>query len=531
METPSAPQTLQPGFRANLRHDLPAGIVVFLVALPLCLGIALASEAPLISGLVTGALAGLVVAWLSGSELSVSGPAAGLAVVVAGAIATLGSYEAFLLALLVAGVLQVLLGALGAGVLAGFFPSSVIKGMLAGIGVIIVLKQIPHALGSDADYEGDLGFWAIGGSDNTFTDLVIAARTGLPAAIAIALGSAAILLLWGRPAIQRHRLLASVPGPLLAVIFGVVANEAIRALAPQHALQSAGGHLVNLPVPQSLAEVFQGLRWPDFGAWKNPGVYSTGLTMAVVASLETLLCIEATDKLDPFRRISSKGRELVAQGIGNSLAALLGGLPMTSVIVRSSANVYAGARTRLACFVHGVLLAAAVVAVPALLNRIPLASLAAVLILVGYKLASVKLFREMWRQGVSQFVPFVATVVAITFTDLLTGVLIGFAFGLFVVIKSNFYSAITTASDGKDLLIKFTKDVSFVNTIRLKRELAQIPDGSRVLIDGTRAFLIDHDVQELIEEFRATAPLRGIGVEVKGVEGKQYPLGARARRT
>jgi MFS superfamily sulfate permease-like transporter len=523
-----------PGARANLRYDVPAGVVVFLVALPLCLGIALASNAPLFSGVVTGAVAGLLVAWFSGSELSVSGPAAGLTVIVAAGIAQLGSFEAFLGAVFLAGLLQILFGLGRAGVLAGLFPTSVIKGMLAGIGLIIVLKQIPHALGHDADFEGDLGFLEFAGKDkrqeNTFSQLMVAVKTWSGGAVIVTLVSFAILFLWARPKIQKNRLFGLIPAQLLAVVAAVVVNELLHLLGPGLALRAENEHLVQLPIPATLDDFFKQFKFPDFYAFGSAPVYNTALTIAIVASIETLLCVEATDKLDPMRRISSKSRELMAQGAGNAVCGLLGGLPMTSVIVRSSANIYAGARTRMSSFVHGVLMALTVLAIPALLNRIPLACLAAILIVVGYKLASVDVFKKMFKEGIDQWLPFVVTIIAIVFTDLLKGVLIGFGVGLVMVIRSNFYTAITTINDGKDHLIKFTKDVSFVNNIRLKRELAKIPDGSSVWIDGTRALFIDHDIQELIVEFRRSAHLRGISVHVTNVDGKQYPLTQRAER-
>lgn len=532
-EAPSTPAPVVtefvPGVRANLRYDVPAGLVVFLVALPLCLGIALASEAPLISGIITGVIAGLLVSILSGSELSVSGPAAGLTVIVASGIHTLGSFEAILTATLVAGAWQVVFGLLRAGVFAGFFPTSVIKGMLAGIGLIIILKQIPHALGRDNDFEGDLGFFEFAGKGNTFSEIIVALRTWSGGAVIITVLSFAALILWARPEVQRFKLASFVPAQLVAVFVGLFANETLAVLSPGMEMRVENNHLVELPIFTSLGDLWTQLRFPDFSKLTNTGVHTMAITLAVVASLETLLCVEATDKLDPIRRISSKSRELIAQGIGNMACALVGGIPMTSVIVRSSANIYAGARTRTSAFVHGLLMLAAVATVPWLLNRIPLACLAAILILVGYKLATVKLFKQMFQEGAIQWVPFATTIIAIVFSDLLKGVLIGLGVGLFMVLKSNIYSAINTASEGKDFLILFTKDVSFINNIRLKRELAKIPDGASVWIDGSRAMFIDHDIQELVGEFQRTAHLRGIHVEVKDIEGKQYPLKQRTR--
>lgn len=520
-----------PGIRANLRYDVPAGLVVFLVALPLCLGISLASNAPLFSGIVTGVVAGVLVSWLSGSELSVSGPAAGLTVLVASGIAQLGSFEAFLAATVLAGLFQIAFSALRAGVFAGLFPTSVIKGMLAGIGVIIVLKQIPHALGRDRDFEGNLEFLRLAGRGNTFSELLLSFQSWSGGAVLVSACSFAILYLWSRPFVKRSRLLAPIPGQLLVVVVGVLVNEALGTFAPRLQLLAENDHLVRLPAETSWESFSNHFQFPDFAAFENASVYVTALTIAIVASLETLLCLEATDKLDPMRRLSSKSRELFAQGVGNVVAGFLGGLPMTSVIVRSSANIYAGARTRMASFVHGVMLAVTIVTIPELLNRIPLACLATILIAVGYKLATIDLFKKMFRDGVDQWLPFVVTILAIVFTDLLKGVLVGLGVGLAMVIRTNFYSAITTIADGKDHLIKFTKDVSFVNNIRLKKELSKIPDGSNVWIDGTRAFFVDHDVQELIAEFRRSAHLRNIRVHVKNVDGKQFPFARRSAQS
>lgn len=528
--------TFTPGIRENLRYDAPAGLVVFLVALPLCLGIALASGAPLISGMVTGVVGGILVSFLSGSHLSVSGPAAGLTVVVATGVSQVGSFDAMLMSVVIAGAWQITFGVLRGGAFSGIFPSSVIKGMLAGIGVLIILKQIPHALGYDRSPEGSLEFSATslpnlparGG--NTFSELLVALRTWSGGAVVVSSISFAVLLLWGRPGIQKNRMASLVPAPLLAVVAGVATNELFRVFLPEMALLAENDHLVNLPVLSSFDELSAELKAPDLNAISRLDVHILAFTMAVIASLETLLCMEATDKLDPLRRISPKNRELMAQGAGNMVSGLLGGLPMTSVIVRSSANVYAGARTRTACFIHGVLLAGTALLFPALLNRIPLACLAAILILVGYKLASVSIVKRMVNEGRDQWVPFVVTILAIVFTDLLKGVAIGFAVGLFMVIRTNFYSSITTATEGKNHLIKFTKDVSFINNIRLKRVLAAIPDGSHVWIDASSAFFVDHDIQEIVHDFRRSASFRGITVEVYEMDGKQYPSSMRTQK-
>jgi MFS superfamily sulfate permease-like transporter len=505
------------GLFAHLGQDGPAGVVVFLVALPLCLGIALASDAPLMSGLITGVIAGTVVAWLSGSQLSVSGPAAGLTVIVAGGIQSQGSFPAFLAAVVLCGVMQIVFGALRAGVLGSFFPSSVIKGMLAAIGFIIILKQIPHALGRDADYEGDLAFFQFMDQENTFSEILVAIQTMQPGMLVVALVSMAVLLGWDSRPIKRLRWAAWIPGPLLAVAAGTLVNALYGALAPGLAAVPGSEHMVALPVIRSLGDVNEILVFPDLAAFALPATWTLALTLAAVASLETLLSVEATDKLDPCKRLSPPNRELVAQGVGNILAGAIGGLPMTAVIVRSSANVYAGARTRLSAVVHGLLLAGSFLLIPGVLNQIPLASLAAVLILIGYKLARVSLFKQLYHAGMGQFVPFLVTFVAVVFTDLLTGVLIGLVVGLVVVLRASFYSAVRVVRHEDDFLIKFSRDVSFINKIKLTQVLRSVPDGASVLIDGSAALYIDSDIREVIRDFQDSARHRNIQVEIKNI--------------
>lgn len=512
---PSIPP--QTGSFAHLRQDAPAGVTVFLVALPLCLGIALASDAPLMAGLITGVIAGLIVAWLSGSELAVSGPAAGLTVIVAGGIQSQGSFSAFLAAVVLCGVLQLIFGALRAGVLGNFFPSSVIKGMLAAIGFIIILKQIPHALGRDADYEGDLAFFQFIDQENTFSEILLAIQTLQPGIVLIALVSMAVLLGWESRWIQRLRWAAWFPAPLIAVVAGILVNVLYGAFVPSLHVTPGSEHMVALPAITGLADIRGLLVFPDLAAFGWQSTWTLAFTLAAVASIETLLSIEATDKLDPCKRLSSPNRELAAQGVGNILAGALGGLPMTAVIVRSSANIYAGARTRMSAVVHGLLLAGSILLIPGILNQIPLASLAAVLILIGYKLARVSLFKQLYHAGMGQFLPFIVTVVAVVFTDLLTGVLIGLVVGLVVVLRANFQSAIRVVRQDDDFLIKFSKDVSFINKIKLAQVLRSMPDGASVLIDGTAALYIDNDIRELIHDFQHSARHRDITVETKNV--------------
>lgn len=511
------------GLFSHLGQDGPAGVVVFLVALPLCLGIALASDAPLMSGLITGVIAGTVVAWLSGSQLSVSGPAAGLTVIVAGGIQSQGSFPAFLAAVILCGVLQLVFGALRAGVLGSFFPSSVIKGMLAAIGFIIILKQIPHALGRDTDYEGDLAFFQFMDQENTFSEIILAIQTMQPGLVLIALVSMAVLLGWESRAIKRQRWAAWIPGPLLAVVAGTLVNVFYEAFVPSVAVPPGSEHMVALPVIGNLAEIGDLLIFPDLAAFAQWSTWTLALTLAAVASIETLLSVEATDKLDPYKRLSSPNRELAAQGVGNILAGALGGLPMTAVIVRSSANVYAGARTRVSAVVHGLLLAGSILLIPTVLNQIPLASLAAVLILIGYKLARVSLFKQLYGAGMGQFLPFLVTFVAVVFTDLLTGVLIGLVVGLIVVLRANFQSAIRVVQQNDDILIKFSKDVSFINKIKLTQVLRSVPEGASVLIDGSAALYIDSDIREVIRDFQDSAQHRKINVETKNIPQPRTP--------
>lgn len=507
-----------PQFSSAVR-DIPAGIVVFLVALPLCLGVALASGAPLFSGIIAGVVGGLVVAHFSGAELSVSGPAAGLAVIVLAAIQNLGAFETFALAVMLSGVIQLVLSVLRAGVIGDYIPNVVIKGMLAGIGIVIILKQIPHALGDDKDFVGDESFEQADNL-NTFTEMKSSLLSLSPGAILITAVSLVILILWDRPSIKKLKWSALVPAPLLCVVIGTLLNELFKTVSPAWALTAAKDHLVELPVPGSLSEIGGLFRTPDFSKIASPAVWKVAATIAIVGSIETLLCVEATDKLDPEKRISNPNTELRAQGVGNVVSGLLGGLPITSVIVRSSANVYAGARTRLSSMTHGVLLLVAAIFIPALLNRVPLACLAAILLAVGYKLASVKIVRSVWREGWSQFLPFLVTVLGIVFTDLLKGIVIGLGVSILFVMRSYTRTAVTTIRDGNEFLIRLNKDLTFVNKADLKARLRELPDGAYVVIDGTRAQYLDHDVDEILREFEQSAPFRGIEIELHNLASK-----------
>ncbi len=504
---------LVPGWQNNVRFDLPAGLVVFLVALPLCLGIALASGAPLFGGVIAGVVGGIVVGLLSGSEVSVAGPAAGLAVIVAAAIERIGSYPAFLVAVVLGGGIQILLGLLRLGVIGNYVPNSVIKGMLAAIGIVIVLKQIPHALGRDKDFEGDFAFLEQTGS-NTLTEIANAFASASPAAIWISAVSLLILLTWDTPWVRQIRILRPIPAPLLVVATGIGLNELFRWLAPGFEL-SDPEHLVRLPVSASIGEFWRQFVTPDWSAINQQQTWITAATLAAVASIESLLSVEAADKLDPFKRITPTSRELVAQGIGNALSGLIGGLPVTSVVVRTSANVYAGARTKASAITHGFLLLFSALLIPALLNRTPLACLAAILLVVGYRLAKPALFQNMWRQGLPQFVPFLVTVLAIVFTDLLTGVLIGLTVGVFFVMRGNNHEAVIMVNQDHYYLIRFNKDATFVNKSVFKKYLRSIPDHAYLIIDATKAIYIDNDIFEVAAEFRQQAFFRNITVEFK----------------
>src|SRR5210317_188181 len=393
---------------ANLKQDVPSALVVFLVALPLCLGIALASGAPLFSGLIAGIVGGIVVGSISKSAQGVSGPAAGLAVIVLVAIQDLGSFDIFLLAVVLAGVFQILLGVVRAGVIGYYFPSSVIKGMLSGIGIIIFLKQIPHAFGYDADPEGDFAFVQHDGH-NTFSEFKYMLEAISPSATLIAGLGLLILIIWERPFMKKLSFTTIVQGPLVAVVTGILLKLYFDG---KEGWELAGDHLVSIPVTEGLSGFIGQFTTPDFSAFLNPAIYTIGVTMAVVASLETLLCVEATDKLDPYKRVTPTNRELLAQGAGNIVSGLVGGLPITQVIVRSSANIQSGVRTKNSAILHGILLLLSVALFGSLLNLVPLAVLASILFIVGYKLAKPALFREMARLGPAQFGPFMVTIAA-----------------------------------------------------------------------------------------------------------------------
>lgn len=500
----------------EIKSDLPASIVVFFVAVPLCLGIALASGAPLFAGIIAGIVGGIVVGIASGSPLGVSGPAAGLAVIVFSAIATLGSFEVFLLAVVIAGIIQLALGYLKAGFVAYFFPSSVIKGMLTGIGLLIILKQIPHALGYDKDAEGDDAFFQTDG-ENTFSAIGSAFELITPGALLISGISLAILILWDTVLTKKHKIFQLIQGPLVVVILGIIMFNLYQAGTLDFALTVK--QVVSIPVPENLAGFFSQFTFPDFSALTNPNVYLVAVVLAVVASLETLLCVDATDKMDPDKRITPTNRELKAQGLGNLVSGFIGGLPVTQVIVRSSANIAFGGKTKLSAILHGVFLLISALTLAAVLNMIPLASLAAILLMVGYKLAKPALFRSMYKAGWEQFVPFVATVVGILATDLLKGITIGILFGIFYTLRHSFRNAyhmkdVVTREDGLEVHhLVLAEEVSFFNKASVIKALDNIPANSKVVIDCTKSKSIAHDVVELIVDFESNAKTKNITVE------------------
>lgn len=517
--------SLKPG---TLKHDLSAGFVVFLVALPLCLGIAIASDAPPLAGLITGIIGGIVVSFLSGGELGVSGPAAGLVVTVIAIQEELGGLEGLFVAVLLSGIMQIILGSIRAGLLATFFPSSVIKGMLAGIGIIIAFKQLPHAIGWREEFNPEdglfcfLSHFCLHGLYSTLLE----PHAGISVtAIFISIISVALLLFWERwKQHSKSSLVATIPGPLVVVLFGIVVNHLVSMIIPSLSLTAAKGQLVELPALAHVSELFsQGPS--NIVSWLGQsGVWFAAGTIALIGSVETLLCLEATDKLDPLKRISRPNRELVAQGVGNIAAGFLGGLPMTSVIVRSSANVYAGAKSRLSGVIHGVLLLLSLSLIPSLLNLIPLASLAAILILIGYKLAAAKVIKGVWDDGYDQFLPFIVTIAGVVLLDLLSGVLIGTCFGLCVVLIMNHHSAFASEHDGQQVFIRFAKDMTFLQKIALKRTLARLPNDVHVVLDGSGAMFIDHDIRELIENFEESAHTRNITVARENFPSTQFDL-------
>lgn len=511
-------KTEKKGIFSNVGGDLAAGLVVFFVAVPLCLGIALASGAPLFSGIVAGIVGGLVIGSISKSNLSVSGPAAGLTAIVLAAVTDLGAFNIFLCVGIVAGAIQLLLGFVKAGTIANYFPSNVIEGMLAGIGLIIILKQIPHAVGYDKDYEGSESFANLFGDfDNTFTILVQSFSFLTPGAVIVAITGIALMLIWNK--VNFLNKIKILPGPLVAVLAGVLLNEIF--IRTGSSLAIGGEHLVNLPLVSDFDGFITQFVRPDFNGFLDSRVWVYGVTIAIVASIETLLCIEATDRLDALKRYTPTNHELKAQGIGNIVSSLIGGLPMTSVIVRSSANVNAGAQTKLSTIFHGGLLLVSAATIPFLLNKIPLAALAAILLMTGYKLTRPALYKKMWRSGFYQFVPFIVTIVAIVFTDLLKGVALGMVVSIFFILRENlktpYFFQRKEYQEGDIIHINLAQEVSFLNKAAIKLTLENLPENSYVIIDATETVYIDHDVLELIKEFQEIkAKEKNIRLELTG---------------
>ncbi len=501
----------------HIKNDLPASIVVFFVALPLCLGIALASGAPLFSGIIAGIVGGVVVGFASGSALGVSGPAAGLAVIVLSSIASLGgSYPAFLTAVVIAGILQVALGYAKAGFIAYFFPSSVIKGMLTGIGLLIILKQLPHALGWDKDAIGDDAFFQADGQ-NTFSEIAKAIEFITPGAVIIGAISLAILIFWDKVLSSKHKIFQIIQGPIVVVFLGILMNYFYKNGILNYSL--AEDQVVRLPAPKSFSDFMGQFTFPDISVLGNFEIYKIAIILAVVGSLETLLSVEAADKLDPQKRVTPTNRELKAQGIGNILSGLIGGLPVTQVIVRSSANISFGAKTKLSAILHGLFLLICAITIAPLLNMIPLASLAAVLLMVGYKLAKPSLFKQMYKLGWEQFVPFTATVVAILATDLLKGITFGILFGIFYTLRHSYRNShhlktITTNDKGQMVHhLVLAEEVSFFNKASVINVFESIPPNSKVIIDCSHSKSIAYDVVELIKDYESNAKSKNIVVE------------------
>ncbi|QDP73300.1 SulP family inorganic anion transporter [Legionella israelensis] len=500
----------------RIQHDLPASIVVFFVALPLCLGIALASGAPLFSGIISGVIGGIVVGIASGSNLGVSGPAAGLVVIVLLAIESLGSWPAFLVSVVLAGCFQLFMGYAKAGFIAYFFPSSVIKGMLTGIGLLIILKQIPYALGFDPDTIGDLSSFQFS-IDITINYILNALNAFNNGAIFISFVSLAILILWDTVLIKKNRFFQIIQAPIVVVIVGILLNKLYQIGFWE--LSLGKDNLVQIPVAESVLDFLKQLTHPDFSALKEFAVWKIAVVLAIVASLETLLCVEATDKLDPHKRITPVNRELKAQGLGNVVSGLLGGLPLTQVIIRSSANINFGGKTKLSTILHGIFLLTSAAILAPLINMIPLSSLAAILIIVGYKLAKPTLFKKMYQLGSEQFMPFIATVIGILVTDLLRGIIIGIGFGIFFTLKHSYrnayYMKTITEKENGDIVyhLVLAEEVSFFNKANIMQALDAIPSGSKVIIDCSNSKSIAYDVVELIHDFKENAKYKNIEVQ------------------
>ena len=504
----------------TIKNDLPASIVVFFVALPLCLGIALASGAPLFSGLIAGIIGGIVVGGLSGSNIGVSGPAAGLAAIVLTAIGTLGGFENFLLAVVLGGIIQLGFGFLKAGIIGYYFPSSVIKGMLTGIGIIIILKQIPHFFGYDADPEGDFAFFQVDG-ENTFTEILKTANYISLGSSIIGIIGLIILLFWDKVLSKKGKIFQIIQGPLVAVILGIIFFMLTQG---NETLAIKASHLVSVPVPENTTSFLNQFSFPNFSAITNPDVWITAFTIALVASLETLLCVEATDKIDPHKNVTPTNRELLAQGTGNIISGFIGGLPITQVIVRSSANIQSGGRSKMSTIIHGFLLLISVILIPTLLNKIPLSVLAAILLVVGYKLAKPSLFKQMYASGWKQFVPFIVTILGIVFMDLLKGIGLGLAVGIIIILIKSYQNShflhIEDISNGiHKIKMTLAEEVTFINKGAILKELDSIPVNTYLELDVRKTHYLDNDIIEILEDFTYKAKERNINIKLFSERG------------
>jgi len=503
-----------------LNKDLPASLVVFFVALPLCLGIALASGAPLFSGLIAGIIGGIVVGSLSGSKVGVSGPAAGLAAIVLTAIGTLGGYENFLVAVVLGGIIQLVFGILKAGIIGYYFPSSVIKGMLTGIGIIIILKQIPNFFGYDEESAWDLEFFEINGG-NTFSEIFSIIGNVTPGAALIGIISLMLLIFWEKVLSKKSKIFKIIQGPFVVVVLGIV----FYLLTLENNYLSLGGkHLVEVPVPQDITSFLGQFSFPNFAAITNLEVWVVAFTLALVASLETLLCVEASDKIDPDKNVTPTNRELLAQGTGNIISGLIGGLPITQVIVRSSANVQSGGKTKLSTILHGFFLLISVILIPRLLNMIPLSVLAAILLIVGYKLAKPSLFKIMYNLGWKQWVPFIVTVLGIVFTDLLVGIGLGLGVGIVVIVIKSYQNShflhIEDKSNGKHKIkMTLAEEVTFINKGAILKELDRLPRNTYLELDVTKTRFLDYDIIEILDDFAFKAKERDIDIKLISERG------------
>ena len=503
-----------------IKNDLPASIVVFFVALPLCLGIALASGAPLFSGLIAGIIGGVVVGSISGSKIGVSGPAAGLAAIVLTAIGTLGGYENFLVAVVLGGIIQLIFGFLKAGIIGYYFPSSVIKGMLTGIGIIIILKQIPHFFGYDIDPEGDFAFFQVDG-ENTFSEIFKTVNNISLGSTIIGLIGLGILLLWSNFLSKKGKFFNIIQGPLVAVVAGII-YFFVTDSESKYGISAS--HLVSVPVPDNFDSFISQFSFPNFGAISNPEIWVVAFTIALVASLETLLCVEATDKLDQHKNVTPTNRELLAQGTGNIISGLIGGLPITQVIVRSSANIQSGGRSKMSAIIHGFFLLISVILIPNLLNKIPLSVLAAILLIVGYKLAKPALFKQMYQLGWKQFIPFTVTVLGIVFTDLLFGIGMGLAVGIVVILIKSFQNShflhIEDKSNGKHKIkMTLAEEVTFFNKGAILKELDRLPIDTFLELDVRKTRYLDNDIIEILEDFALKAKERNIDIKIISERG------------